>query len=259
MMMMMMMTMQPRYLTACVALPALLDALQVFYLGKVCKPVDVHMKGDLEEVDCQEVSHYQLNCSENQTRCRETQKGFWLLRRPRVDPSCFQRDAVPSRFYQPHTWLTMTSAWSRWPAATEQQWACGPVSHQEVARAGEGTKVGKLTEGKVEIKRFQGAFNHTVQPKSSFKCQYISCEELCSFLSKLILREYRYICFSLFCQCLGCRAATIQIPNILVDRVTATFAASHMSPLMEPKRAGLFDTVNTEQWKLLSPSSFTKD
>lgn len=93
-----MMMMQPRYLTACVALPALLDALQVFYLGKDCKLVHLHMKGNLDVADCQEVSHYQFNCSENQTQCGETQEGFWLLPWPRVDPSCLQRDAGRSPF-----------------------------------------------------------------------------------------------------------------------------------------------------------------
>lgn len=103
--------MQPRYLTACVALPALLDALQAFYLGKVCRPVDLHMKGNLEVPDCQEVSHYQFNCSENKIQCRETQTGFWLLRWRRVDPSCLQRHCWAPSLRAP----TGHTLCKRWP------------------------------------------------------------------------------------------------------------------------------------------------
>lgn len=89
----------------------------------------------------------------------------------------------------------MTRAWSRWPAATEQQCASGPVSHQEVARVGEGTNVGKLTEGKVEIKRFKGVFEERKGPyclaNEELQLPVHQLRKACSFLFPSIPTHFK--------------------------------------------------------------------
>lgn len=72
----------------------------------------------------------------------------------------------------------MTRARSRWPAATEQRRAGGPVSHQEVAQAAVSTRVGEFSEGKVEkaggLKNLETERNHIVLLMSRFNCRCIS-------------------------------------------------------------------------------------